>query len=279
MKPLIVQRPFGKNTFYALGCAHRPIGETDLWKAWIKEVRADKNAFALLCGDTLDFARTHYREHLRSYRSDRNSQIAIDKWVGEEVEEVARDLRPIRDKIVGAILGNHAHETVDGINSEQLLCQKLGIPYLGVMGALRLDFMEGETRRHTLTLVAHHTGGSRSAGSAGADVKQLENFEAKWDADIYVLSHTHRRLAHKVPQLAVQQRGEPRVIERTKVLIRTGTLLKGYGEDSPRADRPHFPSYAEEAAYRPTDLGWVRCEIGMHKDGEGRVKVDYRLTV
>lgn len=279
MKPLVVQRPFGRNTFYALGCAHRPIGETDLWKAWIKEVRADKYAFALLCGDTLDFARTHYREHLRSYRSDRNSQLAIDKWVQEEVEEVARDLRPIAPKIIGAILGNHAHETVDGINSEQLLCQRLGIPYLGVMGAVRLDFMETERdRRHTLTLVAHHSGGSTGASSAAADVRQLEAFESKWDADIYVLSHTHRRHGYKTPQLGLQQRGEPRVTERTKVLIRTGSLLKGYGDDEPRADKPHFPSYAEERAYRPTDLGWVKTEINMRKDGEGRVRVDYRLT-
>jgi hypothetical protein len=191
---------------------------------------------------------------------------------------VARDLEPIRGKLIGAILGNHAHETVEGINTEQLLCQRLGIPYLGVMGAVRLDFMEGETRRNSLTLVAHHSGGSRGASSAGADLKQLENFEAKWDADIYVLSHTHRRIAHKIPQLTLQQRGEPRLVERTKVFIRTGTLMKGYAEDNPRADRPHFPSYAEEAAYRPTDLGWVACRIDMKKDGEGYVKTSYSLT-
>lgn len=264
---------------YALGCAHRPIGEDALWKQWIKEVKNDKTGFALLCGDTLDFARTHYREHLRSYRSDRNSQIAIDRWVEQEVADVARDLDPIKGKIIGAILGNHAHETVDGINTEQLLCQRLGIPYLGVMGAVRLDFMDPDgSRRHTLGLVAHHNGGSRGAGSAAGDLRQLEAFEAKFDADIYVLSHTHRRLAHKVPQLMMQQRGEPRLVERTKVYIRTGTLMKGYAEDNPRADKPHFPSYAEEAAYRPTDLGWVRCEINMKKDSEGYVKTTYSLT-
>jgi predicted phosphodiesterase len=194
--------PFGRNTLYALGCAHRPFGETDLWKAWLKQVRQDKTAFALLCGDTLDFARTHYREHLRSYRSDKNSQIAIDRWVTEEVAEVARDLEPIKGKIIGAILGNHAHETVEGINSEQLLCQRLGVPYLGVMGAVRLDFMEGDTRRQSLTLVAHHSGGSSGASSAAADLRQLEAFEAKWDADIYVLSHTHRRQGIRCRSLA-----------------------------------------------------------------------------
>lgn len=245
----------------------------------MRELKTAPNGFTVLCGDSTDAERTHYREHLRSYRADKNSQAPFDKFMRGEVEKLAKIIKPAADRVLGVILGNHFHEFSDGTNSEQYLARLLGVPYLGVLAAIRLDFMEKETRRHTLTLVAHHNGGKRGgASSAAADLRQLESLENAWDASIYTLSHTHRRLAHKSPIFKLQERGEPKLITKTKVFIRTGCMLKGYGEDEPTVDKPHAPHYAEEACYRPLDLGWVRCEINMKKDSDGTVKVDYRLT-
>jgi hypothetical protein len=278
LKPLVVQRPFGKNTYIPAGCIHYPEGEADLLKRWVAELRSAENGFTVLCGDSTDAERTHYREHLRAYRADKNSQAPFDKFMRGEVEKLAKVMKPVAGKVLGVILGNHYHEFSDGTNSEQYLAGLLGVPYLGPLGAIRLDFMEGDTRRLTLTLVAHHNGGKRSAAGAAADLRQLESLEHSWEADIYTLSHTHRRLAHKSPIFKLQDRGEAKLMTRTKVFIRTGCMLKGYGEDEPTTTRPHTPHYAEEACYRPLDLGWVRCEIGMKKDTAGAVKVTYALT-
>jgi hypothetical protein len=60
-------------------------------------------------------------------------------------------------------------------------------------------------------------------------------------------------------------KGKPRLIERTKVFVRSGAFLKGFKEDCPSTSTPHFPQYAEKVAYRPTDLGWVTVNIRLTK--------------
>ena len=99
--------------------------------------------------------------------------------------------------------------------------------------------------------------------TTGGDVGALEKSELSFDADIYCLSHTHRRHAFKVPKLTVTARGEPRIVEHSRVFVRSGAFLKGYSADSPSPDRPHFPTYAEMKALRPTDLGFVKVGIKL----------------
>jgi hypothetical protein len=215
-------------------------------------------------GDSLDTARTHFRKHVRSYQEDANSQEALDNWHRRDVEDLARELSPIKSKIIGAISGNHYWEFMDGTNSEQYLCQLLGIRYLGPMAAVRLEFVRRERRLHYLTMVAHHNGGSQGGRTTGGDVNALNRFESSFDADIYLLSHTHRRHGHKETGLMLSPSSDPpQVLERTKVFVRTGAFLKGFKPDNPTVNAPHFPGYAELRAYRPTDLGWVKIHINL----------------
>jgi hypothetical protein len=67
----------------------------------------------------------------------------------------------------------------------------------------------------------------------------------------------------------------PQIVERTKVFVRCGAFLKGFKHDLPTVDRAHAPSYAEVQAYRPTDLGWVRVNVGWRKDGYPTFEVRY----
>lgn len=259
MRPVTFQLPIHEpSTFLPAGCLHWPVGEKDLIKRWVKAVKEAKNGWTILMGDTSDAARTHYRTHLKSYTQDENSQLALDEWHRREVAELAKILKPIRDRIAGAILGNHFWQYSDGTNSEQYLCQILKIPYLGPTGIVRVEYRNrGGELLGTHVVYAHHHGGSAGGRTYGGDINVLVRAEQNFDADVYVLSHTHKRLALKMPMLTLTQKGQPRLKERTKVLIRSGAFLKGYAEDHPSPERPHFPSYAETAAYRPTDLGWV----------------------
>lgn len=241
------------------------------------EVASADNGFTILMGDTADAARTHFRDHIRGYRADSNSQIALDEWHKRAVVELAEILRPIKTRIIGAILGNHYWEYADGTNSEQYLCQVLGIPYLGPVGIVRLEFRDdGGRSRHSMVIYAHHHGGGGGGRTTGADLAAMERAEGNFDADIYVFSHTHRRNASKLPILTLTQKGEARIVERTKVFVRTGAFLKGFDHDMPSADRPHFPTYAESKALRPTSLGWVRIGIkltqGVTPGSRGRKK-------
>lgn len=265
MRAVAWSQPFGTSTFIPAGCIHWPIGDKELLKKWVRSVAESPNGFTLLMGDSLDAARTHYRDHIRSYRADQNSQLQLDEWVKRDIDALAKELEPIKGKIVGAILGNHYWEFGDGTNSEQYLCAVLGIRYLGPVGVVRVDFRETtrENVRHSAVIYAHHHGGSQGGRTTGGDVGALERSELSFDADIYVLSHTHRRHAFKIPKLGVRAKGEPRLVEHTRVFIRAGAFLKGYAEDVPRAERPHFPTYAESKALRPTDLGFVALTIKL----------------
>jgi len=241
-----------------------------LLRKWVKEVQSAPNGFTILMGDTTDAFRTHARKHLSGYTEDENSMEAIDEWHKAEVRDLAKELEPIKGRIAGVILGNHYAQYMDGTNSEQYLCQLLGLRYLGPVGFIRLDFRDKRQVRHHLTIFAHHHGGSQGGRTTGGDVNALTRAESGFEADIYALSHTHRRYAVREVLLGITSKGSPRPVERPKVLIRTGAFLKGFGEDTPSTTQRHAPSYAEQKALRPTDLGWVRCSIYVrHADHKG----------
>lgn len=226
-------------------------------------------------GDSLDVARTHYRNHVRSYRDDDNSQEALDAYVTEEVTKLAKILEPVKKRILGVVRGNHYWEYLDGSNSEQALCRMLGIPYLGVMGLIRLDCQmntnDAGDRVQSLVVYAHHTGGSAGGRTTGGDVNGLTRQENTWDADIYLLGHTHRRIAFKEPVMALSRRTEPpQILERNRVFVRTGAFLKGFKDEQIPSNSRHTPSYAEEKALRPTDLGWVKITVCWRRKGDGK---------
>ena len=117
-------------------------------------------------------------------------------------------------------------------------------------------------------------GGRTTSG----DVAALTKLEAGFDADIYVAGHTHRRHAHKEAVLTLSRKGEPRIVDRTRVFIRCGAFLKGFREDEPTTTRRHVPTYAEEKMLRPTDLGWVELEVKWRSKDVKAYYPDYTLT-
>lgn len=250
-------------TFFPVGCLHWPVGSKELLRQWVEDVRTTPNSFALLVGDSTDAVRTHYRDFLKTYTADENSKAQLDTWMAQDVESLAQELAPIKDRLLGTILGNHFWTFSEGYNSEQLLAQKLGIPYLGPTGIIRVDIKGNKKVLHRITIWAHHHGGSKGGKTVGSDAGALEKAEGNFEADIYTLSHTHRRLAYKVPKLGLTDDRKPKVVERTKVFVRTGAFLKGYNQYQPSTTKQDFPSYAELEAYRPTDLGYVKVKISL----------------
>lgn len=263
MRPIACRIPL-ESTLIPGGCLHWPVGEKDLLKEWVEAVATAKNGFTVLMGDAFDNARTTFGKHIRSYMGDENSREALDSMVRHEVEALAKVLMPIRSRILGAIQGNHFWPFIDGTTSDQYLCQLLRIPYLGHFGAIRLDFYKPSRPHETAVqkvLVAHHSGGSSGGRTTSGDVAAAGRFEQGWDADIYLVSHTHRRIAWKEELMGLTRKNDPHVTQRTKVIARTGAFLKGFKEDNPSTNQLYIPSYAEKAAYRATNLGWVEISL------------------
>lgn len=270
MRPITYRVAAENFTVAPACCIHWPIGDKNLLKAWVQTIRRKKNFYTFLLGDSLDCARTHYRSHIRSYKDDENSQLALDEMQKRTLDELINILRPIKDKIIGTIRGNHYWQFSDETNSEQYLCKALGIPYLGILGVVRILTPSGKE----VHLFAHHHGGGGGA-TVGGDANALLKQESAWDADIYLAGHTHKRLAFKLPTMSITSELHPQIVENSKVFARTGAFLKGFLLDNPTVDRAHFPSYAEERAYRPTDLGWVEIKVTWREDGRPAFRVEY----
>lgn len=268
MKPLNIDLPGNSFTLLPACCIHYPIGERHLLLEWVEQVRETKDAVTILMGDSLDVARTHYRDHMRAYRGDGNSQDAFDEFVKREVSALAEILKPIRKKILGTTRGNHYWEYQDGVNTEQHLAQCLGVKYLGALGLIRL-----KTKAGSAVVYVHHSAGGGGAQTVGGDAASIARQEARFDADIYLAGHTHRRLAWKDSKMSMGHGKNAGLVEHTKVFARCGAFLQGFKLDEPTTNARHEPGYAEVKSYRPTDLGWVEIGVTFKPDGRPKFRV------
>lgn len=216
---------------------------------WVKET---PNAYVWLNGDIINVATTLSKSSVFEQDSDLNKQIktAVDL------------LYPIKDKILGAITGNHEMrpEHLMGYNPTITICSDLGIPYLGYSALLHLKLKNGKGKRQhkengevvEYIIYAHHTtGGGGSVGSKLNRVDQLRQICP--NADVYLGSHNHQ--LGVVPVITHLYNKRSRKVEPLRqMLVDTGSFLKWEG-------------YAEAMQMVPAKLGAVRLRLnGLKKD-------------
>jgi len=278
MKPLAYKIDGPSMTLIPASCLHYPLGEKKLIRDWVTRVKDDPEVRTILMGDMLDQDRTHRRKHRKSYQDDRTSVLTHDdRHNRRDVEDLAELLSPIREKVLGVLQGNHYYEYATGVTSDQYLCELLDVPYCGPVGAFRITMRNGGSAKN-LVIWAHHSGGKGGGTTLGASVNRLLRKESDWDADIYLLGHDHRRVTFRESVLTLTSQGDPKVVERTRIFARVGAFLKTYQHESciPK-DKPHFPGYGEDAAYRASDLGWVELGVRLKKNDELRFGYDIRV--
>lgn len=260
-----LRRPSDRITFLPAGCIHYddPNSDHELFSEYLKKANTTPNAFVIGLGDWRDFARAHFRGHILGYTRDETSLDKFDLKIRREIEDFAKMFRHISDRkaIIGLLEGNHFWKFQDGTTDTQYLCQLLGCKYLGLSAFIRFHVeYEKCSSKHVILFLAHHgvgTGGKYMS----TDLGQLErNIEPAFDADVYLSSHTHKKFAVAVSSLTVNRRGRPKLIQRTKLLVKTGAFLRGYCVGK--------QTYAEQKLFRPTDLGWVNIYAVRKEHGD-----------
>ena len=116
-----------------------------------------------------------------------------------EEYELARELfTPVKDRILGAIDGNHEARMLDlfGHSPTQDLCAGLGIPYCGWSAVLELSVgnlldRDGRPRQNTYYILFHHTtgGGQNLGGALNRSVKLQDIVQG---IDVYCGGHNHQ---------------------------------------------------------------------------------------
>jgi hypothetical protein len=241
----------------AKGCA---VGEI---KRDIAEIAKDPFSFWLGGGDYAEFI---------GYRDKRFDPDAMAEWVPVKalgdlgrygMTQIGDLLRPIKDKCLGLLLGNHELKYELMTDQESLhgwLCTELGVPNLQYSALFDVVFCRTQGTktprliakpplRNTYTtsqfrVFCHH--GAGYAVTPGGKMNRLVQFMQSFDADIYFIGHVHDHVARKEPAIGANS-DCTKLQERRRLGVVAGSYLKTYGQG--------HTSYGEQKGYRPTDLG------------------------
>jgi len=183
----------------------------------------------------------------------------LDKLIQLQIEDLTKILRPIKDKCLGLLRGNHEdairkHNKYDilyEITKELDLDRNL---ILYDTAIIRLLFerkaLLGKSKhsKQIDMFVSHGNAGGRTYGYKSNRLSEL----TKWFlADIYLLAHSHTKQAQSSTQIYFDRSGHQR--KKKIILAITGCFLKSYDADK--------DSYAEKMCLPPTDIGVTKIMI------------------
>lgn len=154
------------------------------FKETIKYIEENENVYTVLAGDIIDNAVV----------CGKIASAVYDNVLSpmQQVEKAIELLRPIKDKILGCVLGNHCYRTAmaTGINPMTLICAELGIQniYRENLAIIKIKIGKREEKpRQTYTLLVHHGIGTDNS-AIKKDKEFINSFEG---ADIIVTGHVH----------------------------------------------------------------------------------------
>lgn len=217
---------------------------------YIKWIQETPNARVILNGDLLNCAT----------RTSKTSPFEQDMTLEEQITGVCEFLDPIKDKIVGAVSGNHERRISDisGYDPTLAILWKLGLKtediYYKFTGIIK--FQVGIERqggdktkaRNTYTVVfTHTTGGGKLIGSKLNRVDQMRHSTVT-NADVYIGSHNHSLSAAPVISMEFDPYNNV-VKQRKQTLVSAGSYLEWND------------SYAEAMQLEPMKLGSPRIRL------------------
>lgn len=191
----------------------------------------------------------------------------LGSLVGQEVKHAVSIFKPIRQFILGAILGNHEKtmRTRSGIDVHSDFCERLEITNLTDEALIRIRAYDGNQSRTIKIYMRHGYGGGRTAG---AEPNKLDRMMAEWeDADVCLTGHTHSFcIAPPKLVLRVPNRGEmPKTMLQThRFAANCGCWLASHLEG--------VGSYESAACYPARPMMTLKIVVwpfwSTHRDGE-----------
>lgn len=209
--------------------------------AWIKD---EPRARVIGMGDILNVAT----------RGSKSSPFDQTCDLEHQIKLAIKYFKPIKDKVVGIISGNHEQRLSDFVGYDPLsaVCGELGIPYLGMSAVIIFRMKFQSTRnREVYSIFAHHTtGGGGTMGGKLNRAAKLQELCA--NADIYLGAHNHQ-LAVAPCVTTIIDHSHSNIRNLRQLIVNTGSYLKWEG------------GYSERGMLRPVKLGSPRLRIDSSK--------------
>jgi predicted phosphodiesterase len=242
-----------------------PLGDTHIgncncdlqsFKNIIEWIRTKENCVWVGMGDYIDAI--NYSDKRFDPKTISTKYLAegdIDKCIQMQINDFIDLIEPIKDKCIGLLRGNHEETIRQHYHFDVLyeLAKELELPrklllYDTAMIRLHFTRCKSSSRHDYDVFLAHGNIGGRTMGYKANRINELHKF---FQADIYLLAHSHIKQAQLSDLIFFNNRG----VECHKKLVDafTGCFLRGYEMDK--------SSYIEKWLYPPTDIGCVKLEL------------------
>jgi len=221
--------------------------DKERFKAKVKEIASDKNAYWIDMGDDCDCITTDDpRFSMSAYPS--NAKLS-DFVVENQAKEYIRITKPIASQCIGKHLGNHEAKFTKHKNFDvhQYIIEANNLRSLAYCALTKLFFIIKGGTAFTTTIFSHHGAGGATT-TAGA-LNKVEKFIFSHKADIYLMAHTHQLATKEYPRLGTQETysEHAKIVERPQILLLTGGYLRTYQQG--------VTGYGEVKGYQPIKLG------------------------
>jgi hypothetical protein len=229
-------------------------------------------------GDPFDFTSDSQRAIMAPLRESTKKQL--DEFMQNRVEKFADRIEFTKGHWIGMLEGNHSWQFHTGLKtgrtSDQLLCERMKCEFFGTSAFIRIAFGVQYHPEADCTVFVHHgVGGGRTQGG---QLNRLEDLLKSFEADIYLMGHTHSKVNDPIDRQYIGPDGTH--YHRTKLMARTGGWLRGYVSSPPKPITAPASesrgSYVEKHAMMPTSLGGLAIGIGYDRIEHSKY---YRPTI
>ena len=172
-----------------------------------------------------------YIENIRPYANgfvDRrwSTEVLLGEpdW-DEQIRRFVDMVRPIRRKCLGLLWGNHEWKTMTSKEFEDRFCKPLKVDFLGSRAYIILRIKHKKKILGEYAIFAIH--GSYAGYRLGGAFNRLQDLARIYDADIYLMGHTHAKGFQPDIRISVEfdRNGNPVVVKRPVIYGLTGCFL------------------------------------------------------
>lgn len=179
----------------------------------------------------------------------------LSNCVPRQIEDIIAILSPIAYKCIGLHRGNH-EETIRLRYHYDVMYEMwkaFKVPMLKDTAITRIHFDDRKSHRSAFDIFSTH--GSTGGFKGGNKINRLEDMIGFYDADVYLMAHSHIKETETKSTLYVDNMMNLKV--RKRILAVTGCFLHGYQRG--------VSSYVEKWGYPPTDIGVVKLMFNPRK--------------
>ena len=235
-----------------------------LWSDTLAYILEKPNRYVILNGDLINNA-------IPSSPSDNFSEQCSPT---EQILYVANQLKPIKDRIISVVSGNHEARSWkgSGVDLTLWLCNELGIQdrydpdmcidFISIKNLTRRKHDDKRIYDSNFLITLNHRHGNAGGKKIGSKANTLLDMMNVIDCDIYVLGHSHQTLAFKQDFYRVD-RPHRKVSRVTKAFVNCNAFLR-------------FGSYAMSKGYTPSTMEVPRIIIRLsncHRGNDLEIKL------